>query len=102
MDQKNLKELEGIDNVRQWMLACCPTEWQTPRIPHSLTFTWLMNHIHETGKWGPKLDLDTAPREAILTEAVRRLLVRILASGYCRWAVAEMLNAISLCPDKKE
>ena len=95
MEQKSLKELDGIDNVRQWMRAYVPTEWQTPCIPRSLTFTWLMNHIHEQEKWWAKLDLDTAPRNLIVNEAIRRLLVRISKSGLFRRAFEKMLKEMT-------
>ena len=95
MEGKKPEELEGIDNVRQWMREYSPTEWQTPCIDATLTFTWLMNHLHEPEKWGPRIDIDTAPRETILSEAIRRLLVRVRKSGYCRWAVEKMLGKMA-------
>ena len=39
MEGKKPEELEGIDNVRQWMREYSPTEWQTPCIDATLTFT---------------------------------------------------------------
>ena len=95
MEQDRIKRLEGLESVREWMRAFSPTEWQTDRIDGTLTFTWLMDHLGEPDKWNPRFDIDTAPREAILTEAVRRLLVRISKSGYCRWAVEAELRKMA-------
>ena len=95
MNGKTPKELEDIGNVREWMRAYSPTEWQTDGIAADLTFDWLIDHIHRPEMWNPKINMDTAPRETILTEAIRRLLGRIAKAGYARWAVEEMLRKMT-------
>lgn len=93
--KKDNAMLEGIANVREWMRNYSPEEWQTDRIDPDLTFDWLIDNIGNPDQWNPKIDLDTAPRETILTEAIRRLLVRLSKSGYCRWAVEEMIASMT-------
>lgn len=89
---KRLKELEGINNVREWMRRYSPEEWQIEGIDKDLTFDFLIDHIHEPNIWGPMIDMDTAPRETIVGEAIRRAVARISKSGFCKWAVKEMID----------
>lgn len=93
--KEKIARLEKINNVRKWMKEFSPDEWQIDCIDPKLTFDWLINHIHQNEKWYPKIDMDTAPRETILTEAMRRMIVRIYKSGYCRWAVEEMIHDLT-------
>lgn len=93
--QDKIARLEKINNVRKWMKEFSPDEWQIDRIDPKLTFDWLINHIHQIEKWDSKIDMDTAPRETILTEAMRRMIVRIYRSGYCRWAVEEIIRSMT-------
>lgn len=95
MEGKKPEELEGIDNVRQWMREYSPTEWQTPCIDATLTFTWLMNHLGEPRKWWPRMDLDTAPRETILHEAARRMLLKMKNAGFFRSAIENMIGEMT-------
>jgi hypothetical protein len=90
-DREKIQQLEKINNVREWMMEYSPEEWQTDGIDKDLTFDWLIGHIHQPEEWNPKIDMDTAPRETILDEAVRRMLLRIRKSGWAKWAVAEEL-----------
>ena len=89
---KRIKELEGINNVREWMRKYSPEEWQIDGIDKDLTFDWLIDHIGQPDKWDPMIDMDTAPRETIVGEAIRRSLVRISKSGFCKCAVKEMIE----------
>lgn len=86
------KELECINNVREWMRKYSPEEWQIDGIDKDLTFDWLIDHIHEPNLCDLMIDMDTAPRESILSEAIRRAISRISKSGFCKWAVKEMLE----------
>lgn len=90
--EEKKKALEGINNVREWMMAYSPEEWQIDGIDGDLTFGWLIGHIHQPEEWNPKIDMDTAPRETILEEALRRMLLRIRKSGWVKQAVVSALN----------
>jgi len=82
----------AIDNVREWMKAKYPTEWQTDRIPANLTFTWLAANIHRRAEWEQHLDeLDTAPREAILVETARRIIRSLRDAGFVRQAIEDIV-----------
>lgn len=89
--KEKIQSLEKINNVREWMKEYSPEEWQTDGIDKDLTFDWLIDNIGKPEEWNPKIDMDTAPRETILAEAIRRMLVRIRKSGWAKWAVAEEL-----------
>ena len=93
--KKRIDELAGIENVREWMKAYSPEEWQIDGIAEDLTFDWLINHIHEPWEWDSKIDMDTAPREAILSEAIRRILVRIATAGFNLQAVKGILDEMT-------
>ena len=93
--QDKIARLEKINNVRKWMKEFSPDEWQIDCIDPKLTFNWLINHIHQIEKWKSKIDMDTAPRETILIEDMRRMIVRIYKSGYCRWAVEETIRSMT-------
>lgn len=85
-------ELNEIDNVREWMKAKYPAEWQTGRIPGNLTFGWLAANIHCRGEWEQQLDeLDTAPREAILAETARRMVRSLRDAGFVRRAIEDIV-----------
>lgn len=90
-------ELNEINNVRSWMKAKYPTEWQTDRIPANLTFTWLAANIHRRAEWEQHLDeLDTAPRETILAETARRIICGLRDAGFARRAIE---NIVAGTPD---
>lgn len=85
-------EQNEIDNVREWMKAKYPAEWQTDRIPEKLTFAWLAANIHRRAEWEQHLDeLDTAPREAVLAEAARRIIRGLRDAGFARRAIEDIV-----------
>lgn len=85
-------EQNAIDNVREWMKAKYPTEWQTERIPANLTFAWLAANIHRRAEWEQHLDgLDTAPREAVLVETARRMVRGLRDAGFVRRAIEDIV-----------
>lgn len=90
-DREKIQSLEKINNVREWMMEYSPEEWQIDGIDGDLTFDWLIANLGNPDDWNPKIDMDTAPRETILDEAVRRMLLRIRKAGWAKWAVAEEL-----------
>ena len=66
---------EDVDNVREWVRAMEPAEYQIPKIDPSLTFGWFLDHALQGEEWDKALrNLDTALRESVTTEAIRRFL----------------------------
>lgn len=89
-----INKYEKIDNVREWMEATAPTEPAIPDIDPALTFRWLILHMGEIRRWQRRLPQDTAPRGAILEEAVRRQICGMRRGGVFGSFIHELVDEV--------